>query len=201
MTSTFSGGLIYEYSQEVSNFGLVSLNDNGTASLLADYNNLQAQYAMLNVTLLESGNATATSLQAPACDPSLITGDFSTDFSIPSVPSGAQSLIDNGISNPNNGKLVSIASTNVLGIVYDASGNPITGLAIKELPNDQSNIPGSNTSGASSSGTSSDSGSGSSSTSAAPSATASKKGAASRSFNANSVLLAMAVLGGLLTRI
>merc|ERR1711939_1132286 len=62
MTSVFSGGLIYEYSEEPNNYGLVNLNDNGTVSLLVDYDNLRTQYDSLDIGLLEKANATATSL-------------------------------------------------------------------------------------------------------------------------------------------
>lgn len=184
MTPEFSGGLIYEYSQEISNYGLVSLNDNGTTSIRTDYDNLQVEYAKLNVTLLESGNATATSLRPPTCDASLITGSFSTDFDIPSIPDGGQQLIDNGIPNPNNGKLVSVTNTQVMETVYDSKGNVIQGLAIKPLPNDQSNLPGENTSG----------------TNAAASPTATKKGAADNNACIDGVMILGALILALVAR-
>ena len=53
-----SGGLVYEYSEEDNNFGLVSLNDNGTVSLRVDFGNLQKQYNSLNLKLLQSGGST-----------------------------------------------------------------------------------------------------------------------------------------------
>jgi 1,3-beta-glucanosyltransferase GAS3 len=42
--TALSGGLVYEYSQEESDYGLVVLNANGSVSLRADYDNLQSQY-------------------------------------------------------------------------------------------------------------------------------------------------------------
>ena len=178
MTPVMSGGLVYEYSQEVSDFGLVILNDNTTASLRIDYNNLQSQFNMLNITLLESGNSTATSLIPPVCSSNLISeSTFYNQFNIPDVPPGGQSLIDNGIKNPNNGKLVPVISYNVPMPVYSTSGAAIQGLAIKPLANDQSNTPnGQNTSGSATQSTSS---SGTSAT-ASPSASTVKKGAAER---------------------
>ena len=178
MTPVMSGGLVYEYSQEVSDFGLVILNDNTTASLRIDYNNLQSQFNMLNITLLESGNSTATSLIPPVCSSNLISeSTFYNQFNIPDVPPGGQSLIDNGIKNPNNGKLVPVVNYNVPMPVYSTSGAAIQGLAIKPLANDQSNTPnGQNTSGSATQSTSS---SGTSAT-ASPSASTVKKGAAER---------------------
>lgn len=160
MTGVMSGGIIYEYVQEnANNFGLVDLYDNGTAALRIDYDNLQKQYNQLDIKHLESGNSSAITLKSPRCSGSLITeASFSNSFKIPSPPSGAQSLLDNGIGNPNNGKLVSVTEMVVTPAVYGSNGGLIKDLAIKPLPDDQSNTPnGQNTSGdtsASPSGTS-----------------------------------------------
>ena len=173
MTPVLSGGLIYEYSQEVSDYGLVVLYDNGTAQIRQDYDNLQAQYNKLNITLLEAGNSTATALNPPTCSSSLITtsSGFNNSFDIPPVPSGGQELIDNGISNPNNGKLVTVTQDTVSQQVYSSSGGLIQNLAIKPLPNDESNMPnGQDTSGAATT----------SSTASAAIPKATKKGAGSR---------------------
>lgn len=189
MTGVMSGGLVYEYSQEVSDFGLVTLNDNGTCSIRVDYDNLQKQYNKLDIKTLETGNATAASLTPPTCNSSLITSSsFATNFTIPDVPSGGQTLIDNGIKKPNNGKLVAIPSNKVTGIVYNSNGQELTNLAIKPLPNDQSNVPGENTSGATAS-------SSPSSSSSAAKPTASKKGAASRQEVTSLLYLVSVVLG------
>lgn len=170
MTSVMSGGLVYEYYQEESNnYGLVSIYDNGTAQLRNDYNALQKQYNTLNVKALQSMDSSLQSAQSPKCSSGLISSSgFNTSFTLPAVPSGGQTLIDNGIPNPNQGKLVSVTTTTVANPVYDANGNVIKNLAIKPLANDESNTPnGSNTSGQSSS-----------TTGASPSST--KKGAAGR---------------------
>lgn len=156
MTSVMSGGLVYEYYEEVSNnFGLVWIYDNGTAELRSDYNNLQTQYNSLDVKALESMDSSATSAKSPNCSSSLISSSgFNNSFALPAVPSGGQTLIDNGISNPNQGKLVSVTTTAVADMVYDANGNVIKNLAIKPLANDESNTPdGTDTSGQSSSTT------------------------------------------------
>ena len=169
MTSVMSGGLVYEYYQEENNYGLAWIYDNGTAELRNDYNALQKQYNTLDVKALQSMDSSATSVKSPKCSSSLISSSgFNTSFTLPAVPSGGQDLINNGIPNPNQGKLVSVTTTAVADTVYDANGNVISNLAIKPLADDQSNTPnGSNTSGQSPS-----------TTSATPSPT--KKGAASR---------------------
>ena len=171
MTSVMSGGLVYEYYQETdNNFGLVTFYDNGTSQLLVDYDNLQKQYNSLDVKALESMNSSATNIQSPKCSSSLLTsGTFNSSFTLPSIPSGGQTLIDHGISNPPQGKLVQVTQDTVSLPVYSSSGTLLKDLAIKPLADDQSNTPdGSNTSGGPSGTT----------TSATPSP--SKKGAASR---------------------
>lgn len=158
MTGVMSGGIIYEYVQEVSNnFGLIDLYDNGTAALRGDYDSLQKQYNKLDIKRLQSGNASATALQSPGCSSDLITeGGFTKSFKIPSIPSGGQKLIDNGIENPNVGKLVPVTETTVPMDVYGSNGGLLKDLAIKPLPQDRSNTPnGQDTAGSTSpSGTS-----------------------------------------------
>ena len=150
MTSVMSGGLAYEYTQDPSNnFGLVVVNSNGTATLRTDFDNFQMQLNKLDVKTLESANMTATSLTPPKCKSSLIgSSGFNNEFTIPSIPPGGQDLINNGIKNPKKGKLVQVAQLNVPMTVYGSNGAEIKGLAIKPLPNDESNTPGGeNTSG------------------------------------------------------
>jgi len=142
MTGVLSGGLIYEYSQEVSNYGLVNLNNNNTASLLHDYINLQTQYDKLNIAALEQINSTATSLQPPTCDQSLINApNFDDGFDIPVRPDGVQAMIDNGVKVPHPGALVTVTQTTVSSTVYNINGQPITGLKLNILPEDDSNTP------------------------------------------------------------
>ncbi|ORY18312.1 Glucanosyltransferase-domain-containing protein [Clohesyomyces aquaticus] len=162
-----SGGLVYEYSQEESDYGLVVINGNGTVTLKKDYDNLQGHYNLLDLALLSSTNPSQTTVTPPKCAASLISGSgFSQNFTIPSPPDGADDLIKNGIKDPVNGKLVQVKETNVPMKAYGSNGVEIKGLAIKILPDDQSNAPSNETT--SPSGT------------AAPSPTASKKGAAVR---------------------
>lgn len=142
MTPVLSGGLVYEYSEEPSDYGLVSINSNGSAQLLPDFDTLQSQFNTLNVTALQGLKAQNTSVVPPTCAVSLISSSFDSNFTIPAVPPGAQDLIDNGIANKNNGKLVPVTATKVTQQVEDASGTVMTGLAITLLADDQSNNPG-----------------------------------------------------------
>ncbi|KAK4494131.1 hypothetical protein PRZ48_014429 [Zasmidium cellare] len=140
--TVLSGGLVYEWTQETSNFGLINLNDNGTASLLPDFDTLQSQYSKLNITLITTQNETATNLQPPRCSAGLISNDgFSTDFDIPDPPSGAEALISAGVSNAPTGSIVAVTQTSVDTPVYATNGGEIQGLVIK--PAEGANRPGS----------------------------------------------------------
>ncbi|KAL3421965.1 glycolipid anchored surface protein [Phlyctema vagabunda] len=178
MTPVLSGGVVYEYTQEESNYGLVTLNSDGSAKLRSDFDALQGQLNTLNVTALQGVQATNTSVTPPTCTSTLITEQgFANNFTIPSVPPGAQDLIDNGIPNPNNGKLIDVTTTKVSQTVESSNGNAISGLSITLLADDASNNPsGANDTSSSGSDSGSDSTSAnpsSSTTSSAPSATSS----------------------------
>jgi hypothetical protein len=143
MTPVLSGGMVYEFSQEASNFGLVNINNDGSADLLADYDTLQKQFNTLNVTTLQGLPAQNTSVTAPKCSTSLISAkNFNSNFTLPAVPPGAQTLIDNGIAHAPKGKIVAVTKTTVSQTVKDSQGNIIQGLSIIPLSNDQSNNPG-----------------------------------------------------------
>lgn len=142
MTPVMSGGLVYEFSQEESNYGLVNINADGSARLLTDYDNLQQQYSKIDTGKLGSANS-AANVQPPRCNSSLIDyASFNTSFTTPSIPNDAQKLIDGGIPDANQGKPVDITKTRVSQKVQDSSGKDMSGLAVKLLPADQINTPG-----------------------------------------------------------
>ena len=141
--TVMSGGLVYEWTQESSNYGIVDAYQNGTLQLRSDYDTLMSQYSKLNITLLEAQNSTATNLQPPKCSSGLISADgFETNFDIPSPPSGAAALISSGVSvsGGQTGSLVSVTATSVQDAVYATDGAQISGLAIK--PVQGANRPG-----------------------------------------------------------
>ncbi|KAK4574647.1 Glycolipid anchored surface protein 4 precursor [Recurvomyces mirabilis] len=156
--TTLSGGLVYEWTQGTDDFGLVQTYGNGSLQLLGDYDTLMSQYAKLNITLLESSNSTATSLTPPKCNANLISGDgFSTDFSIPQPPSGAQQLISAGVSSAPTGSIVSVTQTSVQLPVYATNGGEISGLKIQAVstanhPGQASGLSTGNVPGATASG-------------------------------------------------
>jgi hypothetical protein len=142
--ASLSGGLVYEYSQEESNYGIAVINDNGTVSLRSDYDALQKQFNKLDISKIAAAN---TKTKAPKCDKKLITNDaFDTNFTIPAVCPGCQTLIKSGISKPTNGKLVKVTTTKSPNKVYGSAGGEVSGLALKLLSNDGVNAPSGETS-------------------------------------------------------
>ena len=140
--TVLSGGLVYEWSQEPSDYGLVQVNEDNGATLLGDYDRLQKKYDVLNMNLIEHQNSTATSLKPPTCDSSLISQEgFCIEFDIPETPSGAVSMIKNGIKNPPTGSIVKVTQTVVQVAVTAANGQPIKSLQIRPGAT-QANYPG-----------------------------------------------------------
>lgn len=150
MTGVMSGGVVYEYSEEPNNYGLVTMNSNNTVSILQDYDNLRAEYNSLDLSLLTKANSTATNLTPPTCDPSLITeSTFDTNFDIPARAAGVDDLINNGVSGKYAKGFAQVTNTKISAVVYDVNGQELQGLQLNVLANDQSNLPGNNTSGTS----------------------------------------------------
>lgn len=91
MTPVFSGGLVYEWSQEPSDYGLVDLS-NGNITLLQDYQNLKAEFA---ATPMPSGDGGYKASGSASTCPANGT-DFTSWAVLPAQPEGAQNYIDNG---------------------------------------------------------------------------------------------------------
>jgi hypothetical protein len=158
MVNVFSGGVVYEWTEEPNNYGIVNITD-GTTHLMGDYARLRDQFAKIEWSDIQSEASTNDVPRSPVCRSSLIEEDgFDSNFTLPDVPPGAQELIDDGIPNPPTGRLVSISSWNVTLDVMDASGNALTSLAVVPLDNDEFNMYGSNSAshGGSSSGSDDD---------------------------------------------
>ncbi len=173
MIPTFSGGIVYEYAEEISQFGLVNISSDGSANLLTDFDTLKAQYAGVDFAKVRGTKASSTAGTAPSCNASLIkTSGFTTNFTLPSLPE-IQSIINSGVSPAPSGKIITINNWNVKAIVHDSKGNILTGLAVKPLANDAFNTPGTNTASSTAPGT----GTGTS-TGSAPSASTSKPNSA-----------------------
>jgi hypothetical protein len=184
MTPVMSGGLVYEFSQETSNYGLVTIASNGSVQLRQDYDSLQGQYNTLNLTAIQGSKAQNTTVTPPTCDSSLIVeSGFNNNFTIPETPSGAQTIIDNGVSSSNVGKLVPVTNTKVTQVVQATNGQTMD-LSITVLEDDESNTPSGQTSPSAPTST----------TSSAPGATTSKKSGATNVKITSCALLMVALM-------
>ncbi|BFZ58070.1 1,3-beta-glucanosyltransferase [Savitreella phatthalungensis] len=97
MTPVFSGGLVYEYTQEPSNYGVVDVSS-GSVQKLTDFNTLQKQFAANNPS---GSNGYKTGLPASVCpgNSSDFSGVWAEDV-LPAQPAGAAAYIKNGAGQP-----------------------------------------------------------------------------------------------------
>lgn len=157
MTQAFSGGLVYEWTQEKNLYGLVKVNDSKTVTTLIDYDNFQKQLNKLDMDRIMSSNATQANVKPEACSTSLIKRkSFYNAWDLPEVPSKVSDYIKNGLPDAPTGKLVSVSSTTIPQKVYDYTGKEITDVKFEvksgaNTPSSSSGSSGSGTSGSSSS--------------------------------------------------
>ncbi len=146
MMPVFSGGVVYEYANEVSAFGLVNISSDGSVDLLTDYYTLQAQYSKINFKSIQATTASTKSVTPPACSSKLITSKgFQVNFTLPSLPPGAAAILSKGVSPTPTGKIITISDWKVDYVVRNPNGTFLTGLVVKPLANDAVNVPGTNT--------------------------------------------------------
>ncbi|KAH0848767.1 hypothetical protein AYO21_09873 [Fonsecaea monophora] len=93
MTPVYSGGLVYEYSQEPSNYGLVEIDGN-SISELPDFGTLQKQFAN---TPNPSGDGGYNSTGGASGCPSYSSPNWLVkDNSLPAIPDGAKKYMTAG---------------------------------------------------------------------------------------------------------
>jgi len=104
---TFSGGLVYEYTQEASNYGLVDLSNNGSITYRQDFINLKNQYANASIPKILEDEVDETDIVK--CDADIVTEiypKFGANFTLPEQPEEITELIENGVNATNYGKLL-----------------------------------------------------------------------------------------------
>lgn len=144
MTPVFSGGVVYEYTEEDNNYGLVKIS-NDELQILGDFNRLKNQFAKIDWEDVQSESASDDAPDAPTCKTSLIEEDgFDSNFTLPETPDGAKKLIKNGLDPKPVGKIVTIKDYDVTLTVKDADGNTMSGLKVVPLDDDESNYSGKN---------------------------------------------------------
>ncbi|KAK7744224.1 Glycolipid anchored surface protein 4 precursor [Cytospora paraplurivora] len=141
--TTLSGGLVYEYSQESDNYGLVAINSSTEVTLLQDYENLKKEFAKIDISSLTAVNKTAETQAATSCAASLITeSTFLADWDLPTRPDGGDDLVTSGISSATTGAITSVTATSMPATVYDQTGATVTGLSLVQYGCADNNYPG-----------------------------------------------------------
>jgi hypothetical protein len=145
MTGVFSGGLVYEYTMEQNKFGMVQINDDGSAKVLQDFNTLAEQFKKLDMSKVQGQSVPDDTPKAPICEPKLITTKtFDKNFTLPPLPfDNSTEILENGLKPAPVGKLIEIADFKVTYEVKDSKGNVVNNLAVKQR--DTPNVPGFNT--------------------------------------------------------
>ena len=92
MTGVYSGGLVYEYSQEDSNYGLVDINGD-SISTRPDFDALQKAFSN---TSNPTGDGGFTTSNKPASCPSKSSTWLPTSDALPAMPDGAQKYLTQG---------------------------------------------------------------------------------------------------------
>ncbi len=93
MTGVYSGGLVYEYSEEGSNYGLVTINSDGTITEGPDYTALQSALAG---TSDPSGNGGYNSTGGASNCPAQSSSWNVTSDALPAIPSAAAAMMKTG---------------------------------------------------------------------------------------------------------
>lgn len=125
---TFSGGLVYEYTEEASEYGVVDLNSDGSITYRDDFENLKNEYANSTVpTILEDS---VDDTDVVTCDADIITDiypSFGANFTLPEQPSDITDLIENGVDASNIGKLLDdVEAKKSNYTIYDESNDEVS---------------------------------------------------------------------------
>ncbi|EJT71835.1 1,3-beta-glucanosyltransferase gel2 [Gaeumannomyces tritici R3-111a-1] len=145
MMGVFSGGVVYEYTQEPNNYGLVEVAKDGSVTLLDDYYTLKAQLAKLDFKKVYGVKAATTPPAPPKCEASLIKEKgFNGNFTLPVLPPGAAEIIAGGVKPTPSGKIIQISNMKVKQQIKAKNGTAVSGLEVKQLASDAINQPGSN---------------------------------------------------------
>lgn len=97
MSSVFSGGLVYEYSNETNNYGLVKIDDTTSVTKLTDYSNLKSEYASVENP---AGDGGAYAGNDYSTCPDYVSGTWEANNTLPEMPSAASAYFKSGAGMP-----------------------------------------------------------------------------------------------------
>lgn len=159
LIEVFSGGLVYEYSQEASDYGVVEINSDGSIEYLEDFPYLKSEYSESKIPTIAEDDVSDP--EKHECDSDLITSiykEFGADFDIPEQPSEITDLIENGVDFNNTGKILDDLQAKKSSYkIVDQNGDDVSDATVNFEANDeinvQSNVPTSSVSRAAPSST------------------------------------------------
>lgn len=97
MSSVFSGGLVYEYSNETNNYGLVQIDSPTEVTKLDDFDNLKEQYSSHPNPTGSGGYSTSNNYST--C-PDYEAGVWEANNTLPEMPSAASIFFSSGAGAP-----------------------------------------------------------------------------------------------------
>lgn len=127
MTPAFSGGLVYEYTQEPNSYGLVEMDHKGNAHMLKDFDTLQAQFSTLQIDLKPKPPVK----RPEQCEPEYL--NLNTPEKIPA--SFATMMITNGVRDVPRGKFVNITTYKTKYQIYDSHDTVVKNKTL-DIPRD-----------------------------------------------------------------
>lgn len=126
MINTFSGGLVYEFTQEPNQYGLVEIKSDGSAHMLSDFKALQSRYAAIESSEYKTIRNNAVSLMASAPFPNC-EKDYENLEVTATIPQNlAQDFIRKGVKQ-NAGKFVKLNQESMKSTfeIYDENGSKL----------------------------------------------------------------------------
>ncbi|KAH3666483.1 hypothetical protein OGAPHI_003479 [Ogataea philodendri] len=131
LVNTLSGGLIYEYSVEANNYGIVEIDDDGSLTYKEDFDNLKSQFANSSIPDISSDDVSEAKIVT--CDKEYLeslSSVFDVDFDLPDAPDGVEDLILYGVNGSNIGQIVDIDIRASNYTIHDADDNEVTSAVI-----------------------------------------------------------------------
>lgn len=143
LATVFSGGLIYEYSEEPNEYGLVEIQDDNSIKFREDFVNLQKAYNQIKLNA--TTESSVRNITRTTCNSQLkekieeMNSDFNASFDLPKCPD--TDMLKNGGGNRNIGKVVEVEDTKSPYAIYNVKGDSIVNPEIKISADNQINSP------------------------------------------------------------
>lgn len=138
MIDIFAGGIVFEYSNEPNNFGLIEIDeDDQSVTLREDYHALSKQYDSVNWDKIKNIKEDDIKVvDPPNCSNIEIKGSkFAKEFDIiPATPEDAGDLMENGSGNKNVGKLLDSVSYDHKYKIYDGDDEVTSSFSLNVAP-------------------------------------------------------------------